>query len=236
MKPITITYCFKINENREETFSIELDPETVEQVERKGGSKPDWARIQFEQCSNCSLDVAGHEYCPLVVSLIDIIERFADILSYDEIDIDVITEERTISTHTSAQNGISSLMGLLMATSGCPHTQFLKPMARFHLPFSSEDETMYRATSMYLLAQYFVKKEGKDADIDLIGLTEKYEKLHSVNVAIARRIRAAIQKDATVNALIILDVYAKMVPLVIEEALDEIRHIFSPYLKKNLEE
>jgi hypothetical protein len=34
----------------------------------------------------------------------------------------------------------------------------VKPMARFHLPLASEEETIYRATTMYLLAQYFLRE------------------------------------------------------------------------------
>ena len=37
-----------------------------------------------------------------------------------------------------------------MALSGCPVLEQLKPMARFHLPFASVEETIYRAASMYL--------------------------------------------------------------------------------------
>ena len=60
-----------------------------------------------------------------------------------------------------------------MATSGCPHMDFFKPMARFHLPLANAEETVYRATSMYLLAQYFLQREGKEADMELEGL-KKY--------------------------------------------------------------
>jgi len=58
-------------------------------------------------------------------------------------------------------------MGLVIATSGCPHTLFLKPMARFHLPLASVTETIYRASAMYLTAQYFLKQDGKEVDFSL---------------------------------------------------------------------
>ena len=40
-----------------------------------------------------------------------------------------------------------------MATAGCPWTDRLRPMARFHLPFANEAETVYRSVSMYLLSR-----------------------------------------------------------------------------------
>jgi hypothetical protein len=125
-------------------------------------------------------------------------------------------------------------MGLVMATSGCPHTAFFKPMARFHLPLASEEETVYRATSMYLLAQYFLKKEGQNADLELKGLREIYHNMHTVNTAIAERLRGASETDSTVNAIVLLDMYALTLPYVIDESLEEIRHLFRPFLMKSL--
>jgi len=88
------------------------------------------------------------------LSLVDLVTRCEELVSYDQIDVRVVTDEWTIT-----QRAISALMGLIMATSGCPKTAYLKPMARFHLPLASEDEAVYRVTSMYLLAQYFLKLE-----------------------------------------------------------------------------
>jgi hypothetical protein len=76
-------------------------------------------------------------------------------------------------------------MGLIMATSGCPSLSYLKPMARFHLPLATAEETVYIATSMYLLAQYFLQKEGHKADLNLEGLLEIYHNIELINQAIA---------------------------------------------------
>ena len=48
---------------------------------------------------------------------------------------------------------MSSVLGLIMATAGCPWTDRFRPMARFHLPFASEAETVYRSVCMFLLAR-----------------------------------------------------------------------------------
>lgn len=121
-------------------------------------------------------------------------------------------------------------MGLVIASSGCPHTAFFKPMARFHLSLSNGEETAYRVTSMYLLSQYFMKKEGKQADFSLQGLTQLYENVQQVNCAIAERLRAASEADSVLNAIVILDTYAQTVPYMIEDSLDNIRYLFFPYL------
>lgn len=165
-----------------------------------------------------------------MLNLVDIVKRFDHILSYDEISMEVIMDERCISRRTTAQRGLSSLMGIVIASSGCPHTVFFKPMVRFHLPLASEEETLYRATSMYLLAQYFLQKEGKKADFELHGLEQIYNNIHLLNTAIAERLRAASKTDSSVNAIIMLDMYAKAMPYAIEESLEEIRYLFTPYL------
>ena len=85
---------------------------------------------------------------------------------------------------------------------------------------------------MYLLAQYFVKREGHESDLELSGLSKIYENLHIVNTSIAERIKSFAQTDLSTNAVIILDTFTNIMPFVIEDHLDEIRHLFSAYLSE----
>lgn len=116
-----------------------------------------------------------------------------------------------------------------MATTPCPHTEYLKPMARFHLPLASPEETIYRTTSMFLLAQYFRHKDGLNASLELEELTGIYQNLQVVNRALARRFRAAISEDATLNAIILLDLLSQSVTWSIEDGLEELRPLFKRY-------
>lgn len=77
------------------------------------------------------------------------------------------------------QRGLSSLLGLILATRDCTYTRYFRPMARFHLPLASEEETIYRAASMYLLAQYLRANDGKQVDINLTRSAEIYKLLIS---------------------------------------------------------
>ena len=229
METITIGYYFTLPEGVREAFDLQFDAQTLELVGDFPNVMPLWTKLDFHQCPNCSLTSDAHPHCPLAAHLVTIVERFEGLLSYSEIQVDVITTERFITQDTTVQRGMSSLMGLVMATSGCPHMAFFKPMARFHLPFASAEETFYRATSMYLLAQYFLKKEGHHADLDLTGLREIYQNIEVVNVAVAKRLRTATEADSAVNAIILLDIYTKAIPVVIEESLEEVRYLFAPY-------
>jgi hypothetical protein len=230
MDEIKIQYCFKLDEQKHEIIDLRLDARSLEVI-NTCTNLPGWTRLESHQCPHCPLNSETHPNCPVAVSLAGVIESFDDVFSHDEIDLEVITTERHVTQHTTAQRGISSLLGLLIATSGCPYTNFLKPMARFHLPLASEQETIFRAAGMYLLAQYFLKKQGKESDLELTGLTKIYDDLHLLNTTLAERLRSATQTDSSVNAVILLDMFTNLMPFVIEEHLDEIRHLFDSYLQ-----
>ncbi len=231
MENISIKYCFKFPNGTQEVFDLKLDSRSLELVFNIPENPPQWVNLDFHQCPNCPLDSRTHPKCPLMLPFIDIAGRFDHILSYDQIRLEVVMDERTVSRTITAQNGLSSLVGIVISSSGCPHTKFFKPMLRFHLPLSSVAETIYRAVSMYLLAQYFILKEGKKADFELHGLETIYNNMHVINIAIAERLRVASKTDALVNAVILLDMFTGTIPSVIEESMEELRYLFTPYLQ-----
>ncbi len=231
MDTIDIRYCFNLGKQGCEVFDLCLDACTLKVINQSNLELPEWTKLEFHQCAHCPLNSKNHPNCLVAVSLANIVGRFNSIYSHDEIDLEVITNERCVSQHTTAQRGLSSLLGLLFATSGCPHTDFLKPMARFHLPLASDEETIFRAAGMYLLAQYFLRREGKESDLGLSGLKQIYDNLHLLNRMIAQRVRSTAQTDSSVNAVILLDMFTNLMPFVIEEHLDEIRYLFDAYLR-----
>jgi hypothetical protein len=232
MGTLSIQYNFTLADGSKENFSLAINDNTIELIDFAPKNLPDWTRLDFHKCPHCPFDSASTPYCPVAKNLVPIVTLFEKLLSYDEIYVEVVTKERTMAQDTTAQRAISALMGLVIAASGCPHTSYFKPMARFHLPFASEKETLYRATSMYLLAQYFLKKEGYDFDLDLKGLTEIYKNIQKVNMTISERIRSSSVTDSSVNAIVLLDMYAKAIPYVIKDHLEDIRYLFSSFLPK----
>ena len=225
-----IRYRFRMPDNSSEEFKLELNSLNLELKGNIPEYLPPWTKLDFHQCPNCPLDVLTHPHCPLAANIVNVVQRFDGLISYDNVVVDVITEERWIILHTTAQKGISSMMGLVIASCGCPHTAFFKAMGRFHLPLASNEETIFRATSMYLLAQYFLKMEGRHADLELDGLTKIYRNMQIVNIAIANRLRSTSMSDSSINAIIILDNFAKHLPYAIEKSLKDLRHLFLPFL------
>ena len=233
MATITVRYCFRYGKNSQQVFDLNLDSESLELQGNIPESLPEWTRLDFYQCPHCSLSVQAHPICPVAANLVNIVNRFDTLISYHETHLVVTTKERMISQATTVQRAVSSLIGLVIATSGCPHTVFFKPMARFHLPLANNRETIYRAASMYLLAQYFLKKEGKRVDFELDGLKDIYHNIQLVNYTIAQRLRVASKTDSVLNAIVELDIYAQTLSFVIEESLEEFRSLFASYLKEN---
>ena len=229
MNTIVIKYCFRFPDNSSEEFKLELNPLNLELTGNIPQSLPEWTKLDFHQCPHCPLDVGTDPYCPLAANIVNIVLRFNGLISYDEIWVDVITQERRITQYTTTQKAISSMMGLVIATCGCPHTAYFKAMGRFHLPLASNEETLFRATSMYLLAQYFLKMEGRPAKLELEGLTKIYRNMQIVNVAIANRLRSTSISDSSINAIVILDNFAKSLPHAIEKSLKDLRHLFLPF-------
>lgn len=232
---ITIRYFYTLKDGSQETFTLELSPDSMEIVRTGPRELPSWTDLEFRKCPHCPLTPESNPHCPLAANLVNIVRRFDGMLSHDEIRIDVMTAERFISQDTTAQRAISSLMGLVMATSGCPHTAFFRPMARFHLPLASKEETIYRASSMYMLAQYLLYKEGKMPDLEMEGLKKIYHNLQIVNVAILERLRSATETDSSTNAVLVLDIYAKTIQVMIDEELESIRHLFNPFFERSEE-
>jgi len=230
MDIIEFKYCFKLKNDQQETFNIQIDAEKLEMINVSHDDLPEWTKLDFHKCPHCPLSSSRHLNCPLAISLVTVINRFESVLSIDEIELEVITEDRRVIVNTTAQKGISSLLGLLFPISGCPHTAFFKPMVRFHLPLATEEDTIFRAAGMYLLAQYFKRDMGESGDLNLNGLKKMYENLHQINLKIAKRLRDATETDSSINAIVMLDVFTHTLSFVIEDHLESIQYLFDPYL------
>lgn len=227
-----ITYVFNFPDGHAETFDVNIDSQTIEVTDPLPDELPEWTRLDFHKCAHCPLSSETHPHCPLSARIAGIVDRFAEIISYEAMVVEVRTAERTVSKDTTAQQGLSALMGLVMATSGCPITALFKPMAAFHLPFANSDETTYRAASMYLLAQYYLNKEVGEVDMSMRGLEAFYRSVEVLNEHMAERVRAATSRDAAINALVELDFFAKNFTFGMDLRLDELKYLFQPYMDR----
>ena len=228
---LRFSYAFQFPNGTAQQFEVLLDPDTLELLAPRDAPRPAWTRLKYYQCENCPLgdDV---EYCPVAVNLAALVETFKDSISFEDTTVKVGTAERTYEKEAPLQKGLSSIIGIYMVTSNCPVMDRLRPNVRFHLPFASMDETIYRAVAMYLVAQYFRMRKGKEPDWELKHLSEMYEDVAKVNRGMSDRIRNATAEDANVNAVIILSTQGGMVPTYVEDSLAEMEHLFGGFIER----
>ena len=236
MSEVQCSYIFEFNTSHEQRYDLYFDSTTMNIADKSFAGQTEesmkWAELQLHQCSHCPLSVNEHKYCPTARALGRVAKKFSDMKSFKETKVAVITPDRTYLKQTTTQEALQSIFGLIMATSGCPHLNFLKPMARFHLPFANLNETMVRILSFYILRQYFNHEDKSNAtlpqtfDFNLKPLSEAYEKVSIVNSQLIERLRSLGKGDADLNAVIILDAFASMLSFQISENFSELRPFF----------
>lgn len=228
----TYAYSFDFENGRKIGMDVLLDDVDLSCQTPPPDVLPEWTRLDYLQCPNCPLDPAVVSHCPVAVNLVRITDAFNEVVSHDVATITIRTKDRTYLKTCGAQEGLGSLLGILMATSGCPVLDRLRPMVRTHLPFASLRENLYRAVSMYILAQHVRGRKGLDTRYELSGLMEIYAGVSDVNHAMGNRLRAHFEEDANVNALVVLNCMAQYTALSIEDGLlDEIDTLFQAYLR-----
>ena len=215
-----VEYEFTLADGRVHRFVVgggEERPTTAE--------LPGWTRLTFHQCANCPLSLEDTRRCPPAADVFRIAERFADKLSYERVHVRVQRGGRSYEIDCDVQTGLGSLLGLVMASSGCPILAQLQGLARFHLPFAEFEETLFRTVGLYLVRQYFVARDGGDADFELAGLARLYDDLQEVNRAFKRRIEGVSPRDASINAVTMLFSLSALVQMSLDSGLEQLRQI-----------
>jgi hypothetical protein len=103
---------------------------------------------------------------------------------------------------------------------------FLRPLARFHLPFASATETLLRSVSIFLLRQHLAS-EGRAVRLDLSELEAAYRNVNLVNRGIAKRIQSFAQGDADANAVVSWHSVASLLMHGFADDLAEIRTLLN---------
>jgi hypothetical protein len=224
--PQHIRYRFDLPDGTQKFVDFSFDAVDFRLANTPPAGAPFWTDLKFNQCANCPLNPEEHSHCPAALQMAAAIEPLEALASFDTVGVTVNQEERTIYTQTTAQQAMSSVLGLIMATAGCPWTDRFRPMARFHLPFATEVETVYRSVSMFLLAR---ELGGANHASGFAALEELYENLHVVNRDMSRRLGAATRTDPAQNAMALLDAYTTLLPAALESSLEELKPLFDAW-------
>ncbi len=225
MEEITFSYHFNFPDNSKKRFLIKLDPDTLT-YKASNNSPPDWALLGVARCQCCKLELSEHSFWPISKNISDLVYSFKETPSHKSCQVSCISAARTCSKETTVQEGLASIMGIIMATSGCPSMTILKPMACFHLPFATVEESMYRSASAYLLRQYLSHKSGESCDFFMNRIDEYYEEVQMVNEGILKRINMTSEMDADKNAIVTLNALAQILVMEVDEDLESFRRLF----------
>lgn len=226
-----IHYEFSFGSGRVDRFDLRFRDFDFS-LEPIGPSDENWTKLEYHQCEICPLHKEEHERCPVAQNLAHVLSPFRNDHSHEQVRVRTTTEERTTERMGDLQTGIYAIMGLVMATSGCPILDTFKPMAFTHLPFANEKETLYRSVSSYLTAQYVRMCHGLVPDWTLTSFIPSYTAVRQVNAAFAKRLGSAFSNDANMNALVLLDVMAQFGTITLKDNwLAEVEPLFSAHLK-----
>lgn len=220
-----IQYVFDFGEGAR--YELGVDESIDPSEEWPEAPLPEWLLLENHRCDACPLEPGSRRSCPAALAIQPVVEVFRDRISYETVDVSVRRHEITSVATMPAQRALRSLVGLLLALSACPVLGKLRPMARFHVPFASRKHTTFRFLGMHLITQYLRAQDGLAPDWELHELRRLLQQVHQTNKRLASRIRAAGVGDATVNSLIILDVFADSADLDVQRRLEEIRPLFA---------
>ena len=223
---LRIRYGFDLPNGSKKHVDLRFDPKNFRLTNDVPAEPPFWTELKFSQCANCPLSSEEHTHCPSALHMAPAVELLKELVSFDTVGVTVTQAERTVHAETSAQQALSSVLGLIMATSGCPWTDKLRPMARYHLPFASEAETVYRSVCMFLLARELA---GTAEPSGFAELKDLYDNLHVVNRDMSRRLGAATRTDPARNAMALLDSYTTLLPAALESSLQELKPLFDAW-------
>lgn len=221
-----ISYRFFANSDHPLPVVLHFDPETFRLILPEDSPRPDWTQLGHRRCPNCPLDDRT-THCPSALGIAMFLPAFANRVSHEKAVIEVETPVRTFVANTTFQTGMAALIGLVCATSGCPLTRFLRPMARYHTPFADEKETLTRSFAIWLLGRYIAQQQqGSDEALSLQGLKDNYAELSAMNLALSNRMRDSVNRDAALNAVVILDLFAQIAPINIDGDFEDIADLY----------
>lgn len=187
------------------------------------------------QCTHCPLSEDEHPQCPLAATICPALVQFGQLTSYEETRVLVIGEERSYLKRTTLQQGLRSLLGLLMGGSGCPYMLYFRPLARFHLPFSSDDETVFRSLGNFLIAQHLTHRRQNTPAPDKTQTLERiYGNVHDVNLGMSQRLHSMASSDSINNALILLDLFTGLMDTYLEEETDTLEHLYAEFIARSV--
>lgn len=177
-----------------------------------------WAERVPGGCPDCR---AASAKCLAASAIAPVVERFRDVGSLEQVHAVVRQDDRHCEIRCTAPRALASIMGLLIAASGCHKSMPFRAMALYHQPFATADETLTRAAGFWLLNRWAGDSLCADSPFD--DLIEAWADLEEINQQLSRRLHSICPTDAAPNGLAFLDALAKIGMMGLESRLEALR-------------
>ena len=221
---MNIEYIIELSNKKSIYYGIDIDRKHDIIILK---SKPsDWTDLDHHKCPVCTLDSAKHRYCPAALDIKDILTVFSKIKSYELVKVTVNTNERTYFKECDAQTALGSILGVVLASSQCPILSKFKPMAYFHLPFPSYEESLTRTMGFFLINEHIKSLKGEKPDIELNGLYQHYKDMEQINFSLKKRISKTGIEDSNINSIVNFFALSSLIKDSISEQIEDIKQFF----------
>ena len=142
---LIVRYTIESEDGSREVFNLDISLPEVALPQPDPSALPEWAELDYHKCEHCPLTKETNPHCPVAALLVDYGQRVGRMVSYAQVDLTVEQGPTVTKAKVPAQEALRSVLGLVMATSGCPHMSFFRPLARYHVPLADMELTILRA-------------------------------------------------------------------------------------------
>ena len=185
-----------------------------------------FTNLNSNQCENCPLKSSEFPECPVAKNLVQPLNMFKNVISYQSIELVVKSNAMSYSKEIQSQEALETLLELVMIASECPHMDFLKPTILEYVPFQEEHEFVLKCLKSYFLQHYMTK--GEDEEPSLEVLSQNFKDLKTVNRGILKRIKELETEDSGRNAIVFFDSIIQCFEIELEQKFPSAKESFAP--------
>lgn len=112
MDTIFFEYIIHFQDNTVRHYRVEIDKKSrhIIQLDNNLNDSVEWTNLDYCKCSNCPLEKTDYPKCPIAYNLYSLVEVFKDRISYEEVSVEIISNQRTYKKDTTLQIALQSMV------------------------------------------------------------------------------------------------------------------------------
>lgn len=163
---------------------------------------PDWTRLEYHQCEHCPLRVERVARCPAAAALAGLVETFAEVISFETVEVEIILRNGRFALTGSAQMLAFGLLVDFVTRAKCPYVFDPTADKGFFLLCLDVDQLLYRLFSGYLVQHHLLSSGAPDpCGVNWDRFQRQMGDAREALQGLLNRVEARCQEDANLNAL-----------------------------------